>query len=483
VTLASLICIISVVQPYQIAFADRNSQRVTGLATIDTSQAYKIVNQNSGLVLGILGGSQTAGATAIQSIDNGTPYYRWHFIPDLIDKNDIYYKIKNLTSSELLSIKNGSGNNEATVIQWADNGADEHLWQLSLLSGTSYSIVNKSSGLALGVPGDSRLSGAVALQSIANNSNTAATNTWKLVAAGAAYANPSKIFGNTEVHDPSMIKTTSGTYYVFSTGANIRMLSSNDGIHFSATSTAFTTAPSWTNTYKGNTGDIWAPDISYHNNKYWLYYSVSTFGSQNSAIGLATSTTAAPGSWTDQGLVFASSSPATYNAIDPCLVIDASGNWWLSFGSYWDGIYMIQIDPSTGKQLSSNTQNYHLAKRLVTSKGLEASYIYPHGGYYYLFASIDICCKADATYHTIVGRSTSITGPYTDAGGLNMLDGGGSIILSTHGNIVGPGGASIMDSKNGTMINYHYYDASRNGAHTLGINLIGWNAAGWPYIH
>ncbi len=147
-----------------------------------------------------------------------------------------------------------------------------------------------------------------------------------------------------------------------------------------------------------------------------------------------------------------------------------------------DGIYMVQIDPSTGKQLSSNTTPYHLAQRLVTANGLEGSYIYQYGSYYYLFASTDTCCTANATYHIIVGRSTSITGPYTDKVGLSMLTGGGTIILSTHGNIVGPGGASVMTDTDGTLIDYHYYDANTNGTPTLGINLIGWDAAGWPFI-
>jgi arabinan endo-1,5-alpha-L-arabinosidase len=287
-----------------------------------------------------------------------------------------------------------------------------------------------------------------------------------------------------------MIKLANGTYYVFSTSTGsaapfdgIEMRSSTDRIHFSNAGTAFATLPSWIKSYDGGTGDLWAPDISYHNGKYWLYFAASTFGSHTSAIGLATSSTAAPGSWVDQGIVLTSSSSTPYNAIDPCLVIDASGNTWLSFGSYWDGIYMMQIDPTTGKQLSSNTTFYHLAERFITTKVLEASYVYPHGGYYYLFASIDTCCDANATYHVIVGRSTSVTGPYTDEGGVDMLNGGGTIILSTHGNIVGPGGASFMTDTDSTLIDYQYHDANNGGNPALGINFIGWNAAGWPYVH
>jgi arabinan endo-1,5-alpha-L-arabinosidase len=478
-TMMMVVTLINIVSlPHQIAFADSSGRRVTGQAAMpDTTQEYKIVNQNSGLVLS--GDSQAAGGAVVQGVDNEKAYNLWTFIPGTTKSGDNCYKIQNVSSGEVLGISNASKDSGTAVVQWADNGTDDHLWLLSQQADGYDKIINKNSGLVLEILGDSNSSGIRAIQSDANGPSDA----WKLVVAGNSYPNTGIVSGDTTVHDPSMIKTTSGTYYVFNTGLNIGMLSSTDRIQFSNVGTAFTTLPSWTNTYNGGNGDAWAPDISYHNSKYWLYYTVSTFGSQNSAIGLATSTTAAPGSWTDQGIVLTSNSSDTYNAIDPCLIVDASGKWWLSFGSFWDGIYMVQIDPSTGKQLSSNTTYYHLAKRLVTANGLEASYIYQYGSYYYLFASIDTCCTANATYHIIVGRSTSITGPYTDKAGLSMLTGGGTIILSTHGNVVGPGGESVMTDTDGTLIDYHYYNANTDGTPTLGINLIGWDAAGWPFIH
>jgi arabinan endo-1,5-alpha-L-arabinosidase len=422
-----------------------------------------------------------AGAVAVQSVDKGKADDLWTFIPGTTKSGDNCYKIENMSSGEVLGIGNASTDSGSTAVLWADNGTDDHLWLLSQQADGYYKIVNKNSGLPLGILGNSHSPGIRAIQSDANGPSYA----WKLVAAGSSYPNPDIAFGDTSgafVHDPSMIKTTSGTYYVFSTGPDIGMISSTDRTHFRKVGTAFTTLPSWTNTYKGDSTWAWAPDASYHNGEYWLYYAVSTFGSQKSAIGLATSATAAPGSWVDRGIVLTSNPGDLYNAIDPGLIVDAYGKWWLFFGSYCNGIYMIQIDPSTGKQLSSNTTLYHLAERLVTANGIEGSYIYQHKNYYYLFASLDTCCTKNSTYHIIVGRSTSITGPYTDKAGLRMLVGGGTIILSTHGNIVGPGAASVMTDTDGTVIDYHYYNANANGYPGLGINLIGWNAAGWPFI-
>lgn len=449
-------------------------------ATLDTVYQYKIVNEKSGLVLGISSPQLTAGSAAIQE-QNGNTADQWHFMPT--GGGD--YKMLDTYSGEVLGVSAASTSAGASVIQWADNGTNDHRWEF-ISQDSFYEILNVNSGLALDVSGASTSPGASIVQEAYTGT---ADQLWQLVSTGQpAYSNPDTVTGDVTVHDPSMIRTKDGLYYVFSTTLatphnGIEIRSSKDLINWSNAGTAFSTLPAWINTYNGSNGEMWAPDVSYHNGTYWLYYAVSTFGSEVSAIGLATSSTAAPGSWADQGLVFASKAAAPwYNAIDPGLVVSPDGTMWLSFGSWWTGIYMIQIDPATGKQLATNTTIYHLAERLDTSKGIEGAYIYQFGGYYYLFVSLDSCCSASATYHIAVGRSTSVTGPYVDKGGVNMLVGGGTIILSTHGNIVGPGGQSVLGDGSLTLLVYHYYDANNNGSPTLGLNSLGWSSDGWPYV-
>jgi arabinan endo-1,5-alpha-L-arabinosidase len=467
----------------------RKAQAATA-ATLDTVYRYKIVNKQSGLVLGIASPQLTAGSSAIQEQDSRTASRQqssfladqWHFMP--ADGGD--YKILNTYSGEVLGVSAASTSAGASVLQWADNGTNDHLWEFISQGNNLYEILNVNSGLALDVSSASTSPGA----SIAQEAYTGtADQLWQLVSTGLpVYSNPDLVTGDVTVHDPSMIRTRDGLYYVFSTTLatphnGIEMRASRDLIHWSNAGAALSTLPSWINTYNGGNGEIWAPDVSYHHGTYWLYYAVSTFGSEVSAIGVATSQTATPGSWTDQGLVFTSKAAAPwYNAIDPGLLVDATGKMWLSFGSWWTGIYMIQIDPSTGKQLATNTTVYHLASRLDISKGLEGAYIYYHAGYYYLFASLDNCCSASATYHIAVGRSTNPTSPYTDRGGVDMLSGGGTIILSTHGNIVGPGGQSVLNAGPGALLVYHYYDANNSGSPTLGLNWLVWSPDGWPYV-
>jgi arabinan endo-1,5-alpha-L-arabinosidase len=152
----------------------------------------------------------------------------------------------------------------------------------------------------------------------------------------------------------------------------------------------------------------------------------------------------------------------------------------MSFGSWSDGIYLVELNTSTGTQSSSNTTVYHLAER---TNGIEGSFLYYYNGYYYMFASFNLCCNGtSSTYRIAVGRSSSVTGPYLDRGGQNMLSGGGTILLSSHSNIYGPGGQSVYTDTDGSILVYHYYDGNNSGTPTLGINKLAWTSDGWPYV-
>lgn len=272
-------------------------------------------------------------------------------------------------------------------------------------------------------------------------------------------------------------------YAVFSTNDQER--TSSDRIAFNLVGSPLADTPQWWLAYNA-TGHSWSPDVSFHDGQYWMYYSVSSWATNQSAIGLATSTSGDAGTWVDQGPVITSRTSLSYNAIDPALLVDSSGRWWLTFGSFWKGIYQVELNPSTGKLLSSTPTLIHLAERPgVVNDPIENAYIWQHGAYYYLFASYDYCCQGvSSTYNIRVGRSTSPNGPYVDANGVSMLKGGGTKILATHGSVVGPGGESVVhdDGDNHDLLVYHYYDANNSGKATLGINFLGWNSADWPYV-
>jgi arabinan endo-1,5-alpha-L-arabinosidase len=296
--------------------------------------------------------------------------------------------------------------------------------------------------------------------------------------ASAAYPRPARVTGDISVHDPTMLRTSSG-YIVYSSHNGLQARTSTDRIAFTRAGSAFTTLPSWWSRYSSEKAP-WAPDLSYHGGGYLLYYAVSSFGSNVSAIGLATSSTGRPGTWSDQGIVYTSSSSSDYNAIDPNLFVNSDGTWWLAFGSWSTGIKMIRIDPATGKQYAGDTTRYSLANRPTRTKAVEGPTVVKHASYYYLFASYDNCCAGtSSTYKIKVGRATSPTGPYYDENGVPMTDNGGTPVLESHGRYIGPGGQSLISDNDGDLLVYHYYDGDDNGAPKLGMNRLDWSS-GWP---
>jgi arabinan endo-1,5-alpha-L-arabinosidase len=293
----------------------------------------------------------------------------------------------------------------------------------------------------------------------------------------SSYPNPGRVDGDIGVHDPEVVKRPDGSYLLAHTGNDVALKTSTDRITWRNAGSAFPGGAPWTTPYTNGGRNLWAPDISFHNGQYYLYYSASTFGSNRSAIFLATSPTGNSGSWTHQGLVMESQNSNDFNAIDPSMIVDDQGNWWLAFGSFWSGIKMISLDPSTGLQQGSTLLS--LAGR--GGGAIEAPTIHKRGDFYYLYVSFDLCCRgADSTYRIMVGRSTSPTGPYVDRNGQNLTNGGGTEILSAHDSVIGPGHQTVLADSDGDVLFYHYYTSS--GASLLGINLIGYDSQGWPFV-
>lgn len=291
------------------------------------------------------------------------------------------------------------------------------------------------------------------------------------------------------VHDPTVIEAA-GTFYLFSTRAGISVRCSEDLVRWRLCGDVFGHLPQWAAEDVPGLRGLWAPDVSYFNGKYHLYYSASTFGSNRSAIGLATNQTLDPSSenyaWKDQGKVIGSTRSDDWNAIDPNLVLDEAGQPWLSFGSFWGGIKMRRIDPATGKLSARDETLYPLASRTRSKElpgAIEAPAVVRRGGYYYLFVSFDFCCRgAKSTYHVRVGRARRVTGPYTDRGGRPMNEGGGTILLEGAGRWAGPGHCAVLQTKGGDKLVYHAYDTEWRGTPTLRVSDLYWDAEGWPTL-
>jgi len=288
-----------------------------------------------------------------------------------------------------------------------------------------------------------------------------------------------------QVHDPSIIKD-GGTYYLFSTRAGIAIRCSSDLIHWRLCGDVFAHLPEWAVKDVPGLRGLWAPDVSYFNRQYHLYYSVSTFGSNRSSIGLATNQTLDPASekyrWVDEGKVTGSNVGDDWNAIDPDVVLDEQDQPWLAFGSFWSGIKLRKLDASTGKLSSQDQTLYSLARR-PTPGAIEAPNIIRKNDYYYLFVSFDFCCRGkDSTYNIRVGRARRLTGPYLDRSGKPMMDGGGTLVVAGAGRWTGPGHCSVLQEKDRDWLVYHAYDTEWHDVSTLRISALRWDKEGWPTI-
>lgn len=315
------------------------------------------------------------------------------------------------------------------------------------------------------------------------------------ILAALVFSCSSALATQVEVHDPVMAKE-GDFYYVFSTGPGLTMYQSVDRVNWKRIGRIFETEPDWAqDVAPGFNGHLWAPDIIEKGGKFYLFYSVSAFGKNTSGMGVTVSETLDPESsdygWKDQGLVLQSvPNRDHWNAIDPAIVKDDAGQYWMSFGSFWQGLKLVKLDPSL-TQVAEPQEWYSLAKRpgdptkpdaAAGTGAIEAPYIFRKGDWYYLFVSFDLCCRrGNSTYKIMVGRSKSVTGPYVDREGRSMLEGGGTLVLEGNQNWVALGHNAAYTFDGQDWLVFHAYESADNYLQKLRILPISWDE-GWPVV-
>ncbi|CAI7614306.1 unnamed protein product [Penicillium pancosmium] len=296
---------------------------------------------------------------------------------------------------------------------------------------------------------------------------------------------------NQHTHDPTILRV-GDTFYLYNVGQHIF-------IH---------TAPSMDGPWKhvgsvldgnsvigkGDRAAPWAPTVIAVDGVYYCYYSVSRAGCRDSAVGVATSSTPGPGNWHDHGIIVQTgtgngSEVAPYtdsNAIDPATMVTPDGQAYLTFGSYWKGIYQIPLANDLISPMSTTEpDSRHLAyepnaistpnRKATTLCGdptgphaIEGAYTSYHDGFYYLWFSHGNCCNLDIKnlppagkeYSIRVGRSKSVRGPFIDKAGKDLVDGGGTIVYGSNDETYAPGGQGVIRVGETDMLYYHYRESS-----------------------
>jgi arabinan endo-1,5-alpha-L-arabinosidase len=289
--------------------------------------------------------------------------------------------------------------------------------------------------------------------------------------------------GDVRMHDPSTIVQAGGRFYVYGTGNGLPALVSDDGWTWRRAGQVMQAVPGGRPgpevVAKGG-NNTWAPDIIRSGDRYFLYYSAP--GTQpKSAIGLLVGRTLDPASpdykWEDAGPVVWSDGVEDCNAIDPGVFRDpTNGSLWLTYGSYFGYIRLVQLDPRTGKRLHPDRKAFDVA---INS---EASIMIFRDGWYYLLVTHGSCCAgASSSYNIRMGRSRKVTGPFLDNMGVDMLQGGGQLFAASSGRNVGPGHFGLLELDGGVeKFSLHYEaDLDRGGVSVLDVRPLLWRD-GWP---
>jgi arabinan endo-1,5-alpha-L-arabinosidase len=300
--------------------------------------------------------------------------------------------------------------------------------------------------------------------------------------------------GAVGVHDPAVTEFK-GAYLCFHTGPGLGMLrTSKDLLHWKTEGPIIPDTPEWLSKAVRH-NSVWAPEASKWGDGLRLFYCASArFGHNESWIAVAECPHFDPDhpkqGWRDLGPILASTDSDNYNAIDPDVLTDSSGRLWMYFGSYWSGLYVTELDPETAKIKDPSPSGRTLIARNPADRanGLEAPCCVYHDGYYYLFLNYGLAAQGVAsTYRIVVGRSKTPNGPFLDANGVSMTEGGHMEVLSASSPMFGPGGGVEFQDHHGRwLMSYHYYDARRFwhdhtwGVPTLQVRELLWTADGWP---
>ena len=302
---------------------------------------------------------------------------------------------------------------------------------------------------------------------------------WGNLLAQNKYTNP--VFDQ-NTPDPSVVQAPDGAFYAYGTGGTCRK--SYDLVHWEDMGIALK-RPTWNDSVRTDKNgkqhpmrfSLWALDVSRVGKKYLVHYASAYWGNETrTGLGVAEGTS--PTEFTDCGKMFCSTEIGVQNSIDPCYVKD-KGKKYLIWGSF-RRLYMGRLTKD-GKRIKNPS---HLTQ--VAGTAFEGAMVYKRKGYYYLFASVGTCCEgAKSTYHTVVGRSKKLAGPYVDRQGGRMLDNHYETVIKGNDRWKGPGHNSeiITDKEGDTWLLYHAYDAQDpEKGRVMLLDKLLWDEEGWPYV-
>jgi len=302
--------------------------------------------------------------------------------------------------------------------------------------------------------------------------------------------------GSEGTHDPMIIEL-GGQIFCFATSGNGlgTMKSTKDFKKWTFHGPITREFPEWLKVQVPEHRSVWAPDAVLVGKTVRAYYCASRyFGGNDSVIGFVENQNFNPDKpqegWVDHGKVIESSKANKdhYNCIDPDVKVDQDGRHWLYFGSYYSGLYVVELDPTSGKIKDGCKPASVANNKGSRENALEGAAQCYRDGFYYLFVSYGLAAQGvRSTYQIMVGRSKTPDGPFLDAEGKSMSEGGHVNMLKTSPPMFSPGHNEIMHHSDGRwLMSYHYYDGRRYwtdgkwGMPRLQVREVLWTKDGWP---
>lgn len=273
--------------------------------------------------------------------------------------------------------------------------------------------------------------------------------------------------GEPFIHDPSTIMKCDGKYFTFGTGGG--GLISEDG---------------WTwHPGAERPGGGAAPDAVKIGDRYLVAYSATGGGLGGGHAGNVLTMwnrsldPSSPDFKFSEPIIVASSlDDEDCDAIDAGLLLDpTTGRLWLTYGTYFGFIRIVELDPATGTRIPGN-------EPVNIAIDCEATDLIYRDGWYYLLGTHGTCCDGpNSTYNIVVGRSRNVTGPYLDNIGRDMLKGGGKMVIAAGNRNTGPGHFGRYEEDDGVeKMSFHYEaDFDNGGRSVLAIRPLLWKND-WP---
>lgn len=332
-----------------------------------------------------------------------------------------------------------------------------------------------------------------------------------LLSCGILRAEETKFFSNPvfphDWADPDVWQGDDGLYYSFSTagakyaGGLGKFLYSEDMVRWD-TIPGYVWSEETVATLKKYGDNIWAPQVVNIKGQWLMYVSCYTSESKSAICVLTLDSETFPngdgehGPWVFKGVISQSSVSKINDTIDPYVVEDPeTGKVWMFFGGV-DRVYRVEL-ASDGLSLAEENPTYvHVAglkqsQDVNRTKVFEASSLYYHEGFWYLFVSSGF--YSNYSYDLKVGRSETLTGEFLTKTGAPMTEGNGTVLLSTprsSKDFWGPGhnGGIFEDNEGRTYMFYHCHakdvpvTVADYTPRALMLQQMYWGEDGWPYF-